>query len=340
MNRNAKILIVDDLEENLLALEAIIDLPEITLVKANSGEMALEMLLSHEIALVVLDVQMPGMDGFETAELMRGNHRTRDIPIIFVTAISKEDHYQFQGYESGAVDYLFKPLRPEILLGKIRVFVEMYFQKLELIEKTNILDRKVLELEQVKSDLETTNQRLEELSAHDALTNLFNRRVFDEKSEEELLRASRTGRPLSVAMVDIDYFKKYNDQYGHQQGDECLVRVSDALVALAHRPGDLVVRYGGEEFLLLLPETDLEGVQHIADNICSGIRDLRQEHAQSDIAEVVTVSVGAIAIAPYPQHVFGICKLIKAADEALYQAKHLGRDRAVVKELKLPTGMG
>jgi len=332
MDERANILIVDDREENLLALEAVLRLPNIAVIKATSGEMALQILLEHDIALVILDVQMPGMDGFETAELMRGNQRTREIPIIFVTGISKEDIHLFKGYESGAVDYLCKPLKVEILLGKVRFFVERYFQRMELLEKTKALDSKIRELEQMREDLEVANRRLENLSTHDALTDLYNRRAFDQRSEEELQRCCRNKRPLALLMIDIDFFKKYNDHYGHQQGDRCLVLVSGALANLINRPGDLLVRYGGEEFLVLLPETDLDGVAHMADCICETIRTLQVEHLESEIGDVLTVSVGAVSSQPYD--CLQIADFVQAADEALYQAKSQGRNCAVVRELK------
>lgn len=333
METRAKILIVDDLEENLLALEAILDQPDILLLKATSGQGALELLLEHEIALAILDVQMPVMDGFETAELMRGNKRTREIPIIFVTAISKEERYQFKGYECGAVDYMFKPLKPEVLRGKVRIFIEMHFQKVELREKTATLDRKIAELEAVKEELEIVNRRLEKLSTHDALTNLYNRRAFDEKSAEEFHRSCRNERPLAVLMIDIDYFKNYNDHYGHQQGDRCLIQVADALTRLVNRPGDLLVRYGGEEFLVLLPETDMDGTLHVAESICQAIRDMRIEHLASEIDDCLTVSVGGVSTWPNTGHC--IVDLIEAADTALYQAKNQGRNCAIVRKLEL-----
>ncbi len=330
MDESAKILIVDDREENLLALEAVLRLPNISVIQATSGEMALQLLLEHDIALVILDVQMPGIDGFETAELMRGNKRTREIPIIFVTGISKEDSYLFKGYESGAVDYLCKPLKVEILLGKVKFFVEKYFQRKELVEKTEALDGKIKELELVREELEKANHRLELLSIHDALTNLYNRRGFATKAEEEFHRCRRNKRALALLMIDIDFFKEYNDCYGHQQGDRCLVLVAGALANLVNRPGDLLVRYGGEEFLVLLPETDFPGAEHIAAAICKAISSLRVEHRDSEIGEFLTVSVGAVAA--LPKEGCQLQDMVRAADEALYEAKKQGRNRSVVRD--------
>ena len=153
-NDAVNILLVDDQEKNILALEAILSAPDLNLVRALSGEEALSKMLDHEFALVILDVQMPGMDGFETAQLIRGTRRTKDIPIIFVTAISKEQTYVFQGYEAGAVDYLFKPFDPAILKSKTRIFVDLY-------KKNRALQRSIDELESARQLLRNQAEELE-----------------------------------------------------------------------------------------------------------------------------------------------------------------------------------
>lgn len=148
MTMNAKILIVDDRPENLLSLESLLAMPDITILSANSGNSALAMILDHDFALVLLDVQMPGMDGFETAEIIRKNKRSRHVPIIFITAIGREDPFMTKAYEAGAVDFLYKPINPQILISKVRIFVELYKQKQEL-EKTGVeLREKIGELEE------------------------------------------------------------------------------------------------------------------------------------------------------------------------------------------------
>jgi len=146
MEYKAKILLVDDRPENLYVLENILERPNLLMVKANSGNEALSLVLEHEFALILLDVQMPGMDGFETAELLRGIEKTRHLPIIFITAINKDEQYIFKGYQSGAVDYLFKPLQPEILKSKVAVFLDLYRQQ-------KIVERQAIELEHVNKEL-------------------------------------------------------------------------------------------------------------------------------------------------------------------------------------------
>lgn len=154
------ILIVDDRPENLLSMESLIESPELNIVRASSGNEALGLMLDYEFAIVLLDVQMPGMDGFETAELMRGSERMKHVPIIFVTALSKDQKYVFRGYESGAVDYLFKPLEPEVLKSKVKIFCEIYRQKriiqnqlTEIEEKNDVLQRQLKEIKVLKGFL-------------------------------------------------------------------------------------------------------------------------------------------------------------------------------------------
>jgi two-component system cell cycle response regulator len=183
------ILIVDDRPENLLALERLLERPGVNVMKATSGNDALAMVLDHEFALVLLDVQMPDMDGFETAELMRGNSSTRQIPIIFVTAISTEQKYVFKGYESGAVDYLFKPLDPDILLSKVNIFLEMHRQKAELKRHTGELEEKTQEITRQKEKLAGTLEKLET-----SYQNL-------QKSQQQLIELERKNSILAMAVT-------------------------------------------------------------------------------------------------------------------------------------------
>ncbi len=318
------ILIVDDKAENLLVLESILDNMNCNIIKATSGNEALSLLLDHEFALVLLDVQMPNMDGFETAELMRCNSRTRYVPIIFVTAISKEQRCIFKGYEVGAVDYLFKPVEPMILQSKVKVFLELWNQKKLLEEQTKLLELKLKEL----SELQQANFKLELLSTSDGLTGISNRRSFDSYIDMSLKNCTRSHKPMALIMADIDYFKAYNDSYGHLSGDDCLIKVAKTMKFILKRPLDFVARYGGEEFAVILPETDEEEAKDIAEKIRTEIEALKIVHEGSSASPYITLSLGLSII--WPSRPCSIGEFIQSADKALYEAKSNGRNQVSI----------
>ena len=320
---NINILIVDDRPENLLVLESVLENMNCNVIRALSGNEALSLMIDYKFALVLLDVQMPEMDGFETAELMRSNSRTRYIPIIFVTAISKERKCIFKGYEVGAVDYLFKPIEPVILQSKVRVFIELYNQKILLEEQSKLLELRVQEL----TELRANNNRLEDISIKDSLTGISNRRHFDQYIETSFKSCMRLGKPLSLIMIDIDHFKLYNDNYGHQKGDDCIARVAKTMASTVKRPMDLVARYGGEEFVVVLNETDKDGAMKVAEKIKNNINELYLPHEYSYIATHITLSLGVATI--IPNHSYSIKEFINRADKALYKAKKRGRNTVV-----------
>ncbi len=328
MTERTKILAVDDRPENLLAIEALLDGPEVQVVRATSGQDALAKMLEHDFALVLLDVQMPEMDGFETAQLMRGHKNTRDVPIIFATAISKEQKHIFQGYDSGAVDYMFKPLDPDILRSKVGVFLQLYRQRRILEHKTRELDAKVCELEEVRRQLERSNAMLERLSTIDGLTGIYNRRRFDEVLDLEWRRAIRIQSPLAMIIMDLDYFKNYNDRYGHLAGDACLRSVAETMNDALKRPSDMLARYGGEEFAAILPGTPADHAAQLAEQMRQEILGLAIDHACSLGEGCVTVSMGVASMIPTRGTEPAV--LISAADTALYEAKQSGRNRVVI----------
>ena len=323
--KKPSILIVDDRPENLLTLEQVLESPDLDVIRAESGHEALEKTLDYEFALILLDVQMPVMDGYETATLLRGNKRTKNIPIIFVTAANKEEAHVFRGYGSGAVDYLFKPLAADVLTSKVKIFLELHNQRQLLEEKTRELDAKVAELEALKYELEESNEKLRQLSSLDGLTDLPNRRFFDETLVREWQRGRRKQTPLTLIIADIDHFKAYNDAYGHVIGDDCLKKVARGLDKSILRDVDIIARYGGEEFAAILPETDQEGGILIAERMLEAIRKLNITHEQSKTADHVTVSLGVATT--IPQDSGNATRLIQAADRALYTAKASGRNQ-------------
>ncbi len=329
--KKISILAVDDRPENLLVLENLLESPELEIVKAGSGDEALSKTIDHEFALILLDVQMPDMDGYETAELLRSVKKTSTIPIIFVTAANKEDHHVFKGYESGAVDYLFKPLEPVILTSKVKIFIELYKQRIRLEEKTRELDAKVIELEALKLELEHSNKRLRHQSYCDGLTKLPNRRFFDQTLIKEWRRSTRDKKPLSMLLIDIDNFKAYNDTYGHLAGDDCLRKVATQLLETIFRDVDTIARYGGEEFAVILPETDSDGGEMVAKRMLESISALHIEHETSQTGNHVTISIGLGTVMPTDD--FRETTLIDLADKALYRAKESGRNNYQVSNI-------
>ncbi|MDR2259986.1 MAG: diguanylate cyclase [Azoarcus sp.] len=280
---------------------------------AHSGETGLEMFKSERPDLVLLDIIMPGMDGFEVA------HRIRQLeedgawtPIIFLTARADDNDLQ-RAIEVGGDDYLIKPVSEIVLQAKINAMRRMA----QMRESLRVLTLK----------LETANRELQRLSAVDGLTGIANRRCFDESLLREWRRCSRSGLPLSLLVLDVDLFKPFNDCYGHQKGDECLRLVANTLEKATQRPNDLVARYGGEEFTAILPETEPEGAVAVAEVMRASIEGLGIKHARSPVAPVVTISVGAACLIPPRGDEHGIPMLVKAADDALYRAKEAGRNR-------------
>lgn len=320
MNDKVKILIVDDLKENHLVMESVLDEPSMDIVKALSGEEALSLCMQHSFAVIFMDVQMPGMDGFETAELLRGIEKTKNIPIIFVTALSKEKASIFKGYEVGAVDYLSKPIDPLILKSKARIFIDMYRQRKVIEKQAAELEDKVRELMEIQEERDT----LENISMEDGLTQIYNRRGVNKLLLTHWKNCARYQLPFSIMMFDLDRFKRYNDHYGHIKGDAVLMKVAKAAEEVLYRAEDFVGRFGGEEFIVVMPNTDLEGALAVANRVMAAIVDLQIEHNYNDEG-IVTVSGGVAS--SFPKNDQPIEALINQADQVMYLAKNNGRNQ-------------
>ena len=319
-----KILVVDDRGENRVALSALLDLldGDIQVVEADSGQEALRLALEHDFAVILLDVQMPEMDGFEVAELMRGIKRCRNVPILFVTAISKEREHVFRGYEVGAVDYIFKPLQPEILLAKLRIFLEMDRQKRELQRLNRELQEAVNELASAKATIENQNAQLRERAVRDALTGAYNRGHLDEALQQERRLAGETHQPLSLLLMDLDHFKRINDNYGHLFGDYVLESFASE-VRQVIRGNDIFARYGGEEFLVVMGGAAADSALAVAERIRARAEGHPFEFEGKPVR--VTVSIGVASCAGDNDRCLE--RQLLAADEALYAAKGAGRNR-------------
>ncbi|NLJ75370.1 MAG: diguanylate cyclase [Firmicutes bacterium] len=300
LGRKQRILIVDDVRLNTKILESALG-DEYELSIASNGKEALAMVRTEMPDLILLDIIMPEMDGYEVCAELQRNEKTRDIPIIFLTALEGDENEAY-GLELGAMDYIRKPFNVPVVKAKIR-------NHLELKKYKDLLKRDI---------------RI------DGLTRVANRRRFDEAFEEEKGRSIRSGNPLSILMIDIDLFKAYNDAYGHLQGDDVLRLVAKTLEKSLRRPGDLLARWGGEEFVALLPDTDMDGAYIVAEQLRKAIQDLGIVHEQSSIKRVITVSIGAATSVPGDQSSYR--NLLQWADEAMYRAKDLGRNRVVCYE--------
>jgi diguanylate cyclase (GGDEF)-like protein len=311
------ILMVDDIQKNLYALEQILNQEGYEILKASSGSECLEILLNQTIHIVLLDIQMPDMDGFEVASFIRNNPKTNKIPIIFITAASQTDHLDLEGYESGAIDIIYKPINQVVLKQKVQTLVEF-------IRIQQVLEEKVNELTILNEENQKMQEHIERLASIDYLTQTMNRRVLDESYERFYKDAKRNQTPISLLMIDLDNFKDYNDYYGHQKGDEALKIVAKVLKNTIKRPLDTVGRYGGEEFMIILPETDEDGAKLVASKILSNIKKEKVKHAPSINREVLTLSIGIASAVPTKE--INKEDLIECADKKLYEAKDAGRD--------------
>ncbi|WP_206840824.1 response regulator [Marinobacterium iners] len=293
------LLIVDDMAANIRILANLLK-DDYTIQVANRGQKALDIARgSHPPDLILLDIMMPEMDGYQVCRELKNNAITNHIPIIFVTAMDAVED-QKKGLSLGAVDYITKPFDADIVKVRVRNHMNL----------------------KVKTDM------LEDMSHVDGLTQVANRRNFDRSLQRELKRLERSGKPLGLVMLDIDYFKPFNDHYGHGKGDECLIKVAAALQQVIKRPGDLLARYGGEEFAAILPETDAEGVARVAEAMRAAVEAIDVEHGYSQVADHVTISVGCCAQIVTAETTAE--QLLNRADTALYAAKRQGRNRVVI----------
>jgi diguanylate cyclase (GGDEF)-like protein len=293
--KRATILLVDDVPANLSLLSSILR-EDYRVQLATSGAKALELVAASLPDLILLDVMMPEMDGYEVCKRLKANPDTCDIPVLFVTARNQTEDEEL-GLTLGAMDYIHKPISPPIIKARVRNHIALKLQ-------TDALKR---------------------LSFMDGLTQVANRRRFDDTLDNELRRAARQQHELSLLMLDVDYFKLFNDHYGHGVGDQCLTRVAQAMQAEVNRPMDLIARYGGEEFVVLLPETDLEDARKVAESLRKTVDAMQISHAHSPAAAHITISIGVACNTQSETN--SAVELLELADQALYLAKQSGRNQ-------------
>ncbi|NJN31511.1 MAG: diguanylate cyclase [Synechococcales cyanobacterium RM1_1_8] len=320
------ILVVDDNPNNLsLAVEFLAATP-FNVCVAMDGETALEIARLVRPQIMLLDVMLPDISGFEFCERLKQQPDFQGIAVIFMT-VRSEPQDKARGFAVGGVDYITKPLERLELLSRLMSHARSQARIHALEQQQQALQRQYQQLEARHRSLLTDNHRLQALIHLDSLTQVGNRRCFDTRLGEEWLRLRRAQLPLSLILLDIDYFKAYNDFYGHPAGDDCLVQVAQSVGRVLKRPGDLLTRYGGEEFAIVLPASDVAGALYVADRIQAEIQQLGVPHAASPLGPLLTVSQGVSTLVPSMDQ--SVLQLIQDADQALYLAKRQGRNQVI-----------
>jgi diguanylate cyclase (GGDEF)-like protein len=295
------ILIVDDQPSYIQVLYQILK-PEYEVCMATSGVQALEFCRTRKPDLILLDMVMPNMDGHQVCRALKADDLMRKVPVIFITA-QDDPEDEARGLDEGAVDFISKPVHAKVMLARVRTHLTLMAQA----------------------------ERLRALAMIDGLSGVANRRQFDVMLKREWRQCVRSNTPLALMLIDIDFFKRYNDHYGHLAGDACIRAVASALQGNLHRPHDLVARYGGEEFACLLPECSISSAQQKANEFVQIVRSLELPHDKSDIVKVVSISVGAAVMIPTAGE--DPTELIASADRLLYQAKQSGRNQACCQSI-------
>lgn len=295
MNAKPVIMIVDDEIANIEMIGTILE-DDYEILFARSGEQAISIAQKSELDLILLDVVMPGMDGYEACRRIKSDPNLVNVPVIFTAGLNSVE-CEIRGLSAGAIDYVTKPVQPVSLRRRVSNHVSLKRMRDQLANQALI----------------------------DPLTGLGNRRMLETLLAEEMMRLARQQENLAVLLVDIDYFKQFNDIYGHLDGDNCIVDVAGALGAAMRRGGDLCVRYGGEEFACVLPRTDYDGALHMAELLRRRVEALAIPHSGSSCAPVVTISVGAAVQRCTPG--LSMQSWFENADRMLYDSKKAGRNR-------------
>lgn len=301
-----KILLVDDERTNLDVLCRILQsdddntgraaLSDYRLIIAKNGPAALKKALRDKPDLILLDIIMPGMNGFEVLSVLKESELTRSIPVIVITGLDSVEDEE-KGFQLGAVDYITKPFHKSLVKARVKTH-------LRIVEQMHII---------------------EQLGLIDALTNIPNRRNFDSRLTAEWGSSIRENTPLSLLMIDVDHFKKFNDKYGHQKGDVVLKMVAHIINTSIRRSSDFAARWGGEEFVVLLPRTDLDGALDLAETIRMGIEQAAIPGTETEAELSVQVSIGVTSVMPFIES--SMIDFVEQADKALYAAKAAGRNR-------------
>jgi diguanylate cyclase (GGDEF)-like protein len=304
-----KVLMVEDSKVAIKAISGFLEEVGVQPLIAETGHAAIELYRKELPDIILLDIMLPDIDGYEVAKQVRKLQGKDDwTAIIFLSVMSKDEDLA-KGIEAGGDDYLMKPVGRVVLQAKVAAMYRLVRMQRALVKLTE--------------QLNLANHELHRVSMTDGLTGIANRRLFDELLMREWRRCGRIQKPLSIVMLDVDYFKKFNDRYGHQAGDECLKAVANVIAGAVKRGSDLAARYGGEEFVLILGEMDEQGARYVANSILQQMAALKVPNDESP-HQYVTVSCGISTVLPSDDK--PVEKLVKSADNALYLAKKRGRN--------------
>ena len=317
------ILIVDDTPANLRLLASILHEHGFKIRAVVNGQMALTAAQTAPPDLILLDITMPEMSGYEVCEKLKEDDRTRGIPIIFISALDAIED-KVKAFTTGGVDYITKPFQIEEVVARVKTHLSLRTMQRGL-QKAN--EELLLAHDHLKAKLaenEILRQELREQAIRDPLTGLFNRRYLQERLKQEVARADREGTPICILFMDIDYFKRFNDTYGHKAGDLILQELG-ALLLQETRKSDTACRYGGEEFIVVMSDISLRNAAHSAELLRGEFEKLAVPFENGEVLRA-TISIGG---ASYPENGHSIPDIIQSADEALYAAKSAGRNRVV-----------
>ncbi|ALG67935.1 diguanylate cyclase [Beggiatoa leptomitoformis] len=305
INYKDNILIIDDTLPNLRLLSNMLTEQGYKVRGVTNGNSALIAIHLSLPDLVLLDINIPDINGYEVCERLKADEKTRDIPVIFISAMH-DILDKVKAFSIGGVDYITKPFHVDEVLARVRTH---------------------LTIRHLQKRLELANQELYRQATLDGLTQIANRRRFDSYLEQMWQQMMNLQKPIALILADIDYFKTYNDTYGHLMGDECLKKVAKTIEGATHRATDLAARYGGEEFAVILPETDITDALQVAETIQDNIKLLAIPHTQSTVSHLLTLSIGVTCMIPSTTNNNVAIQLIRQADALLYQAKSSGRNR-------------
>ncbi|MFK3976995.1 MULTISPECIES: diguanylate cyclase [Shewanella] len=301
-----KILLVDDQVVNIKILHQLLQ-DDYDIYMARDGNQAIEMCKKVNPDLVLLDIEMPILNGFDVCAHLKNDPDTQEVAVIFVSGHFDEDK-EVRGFQLGAVDFIHKPINPVITKARIKNQIRL----------------------KLNTDL------LRTIALIDGLTGVANRRQFEQVLPVSWSQCAREKQPLTVILLDIDFFKHFNDTYGHTEGDVCLRLVAQKIHDTVNRPYDLVARFGGEEFICILPNTDLIGGTYVAQQIVDSIVSLKIPHINSPISAFVTISAGVSSVVP--EYDMSSTTLIEEADKQLYIAKDRGRNRVLGSQIQVTLG--